>query len=464
MLWLGGRFFSLLFSDVRSEAASAEIQIIKGRAEFSFPESEQWTPAYSEQKFLAGDSIRTGTNSRVSLEFLGGNMIFLDENSEVTFAELEEKSSGKKIVSLRLDQGRLWARVSDDDFNSDSDSHFTVASDRVRVYVRGTLFDLTTNSNQDVIRLIKGNVDVDVLDNEAEVLSNVPVGVGQKLVVSSTTLPQLQANQDVLEIIDTDFIESEWHLQNLERFFPQEAGQIRRRIEISAPKASSTTETPVQEAASTDLDPVQITSPADGAVIPASQDTVTIEGIAPLQAAQISVNGYTLTRYQPGDRRWTYFASKKFGTLLPGENKYSVVAVTRDGKRSPAAEISITYQGAGAPVNTDSEPTIESSIDEFKAPVVTNPPTIDANQPYQTSSDVVTIRGIVDPKTNMVEVNGFRLQQFRPGQTEFKYLANARYGNMKEGENIYAIVATGPDGKTATTEIKIVYTPLNLGN
>jgi len=450
----------MLFSDIRSEAASMELQILKGRSEFTFSESDEWTPAYSEQKFLEGDSIRTSNNTRASLSFLGGNMIFLNENTEIQILELEEKSSGKKNVVLLLKKGDLWAHASGDDFSDDTKSQFSVQTDRAIVHVRGTIFDLSSNETQDTLRLIKGSVDVDVFhDGDDEDFTNVNVGVGQKLVLSNASVEQLQSNQDILEIIDTDFIYSEWHLQNLERFSPQEATQIRRRIEVSAVPPVTTGDDNLQ--VSDDLESPNILTPMDGTRIPASSDTITIEGTAPLKAVQIVVNGYTLTKFQPGDRKWAYFGAKKFGTLLPGENTYSVIAISRDGKKSIPAKVNVFYEGEGAVIAAD-DANIVSTIDEFKAPVITRPTVMDEGDPYQTSSEIVTIMGLVDPKTNGVEVNGFRLKKFQPGQTEFSYIANARYDNMKEGENVYAITAFGPDNKKATKSITIIYSPLNV--
>ena len=463
VVWLGARFFSLLFSDVKSENTSAEIQILKGRAEFTLAESEEWTPAYSEQKFLEGDSIRTAPASRASLEFLGGNVVFLDENSELSFKQLEEKGSGKKFVQLILRSGRMWTRVVDDTFNAESDSIFEVETPRIRVHVRGTIFGLSSTTSQDTLQLIKGNVDADILGEDED--TNIKVGVGQKLVVSPATIEKIRAGQDVLDIIDAEFIESEWHLGNLERFFPQEAAQIRRRIEVTAPSAK--TDISGLEVSS-DMEAPKILTPTEGERIPLGQDSVKIEGTAPLQAAQVMVNGYTLTRFQPGDRKWTYFAAKKFGTLVSGQNKISVVALSRDGKRSAPAEVNIFVEGEGASLPTAPmtvAPTAPVAVPNFAVPVVTKPAVIVAGEPYQTSSEVVTITGVVDPQTNAVEVNGYRLRKFQAGQTEFSYIANAamKDGNMHEGENVYEIVALGPDGKKSSTSIKVVYTPIRVG-
>lgn len=363
--------------------------------------------------------------------------------------------------------GQVWTKVSDDDFSQENDSVFEITTDKVMLHVNGTVFDLTATEAQDSVRLIKGSVNVDLF-KDGEVFQNIEVGVGQKLVVNAQALEMLENKEDLLEIIDSEFIDSEWHLQNLEKFFPQEVVQIRRKIELSQPQNSEPTETNTPEG-SEDLPSPEILSPENGIRIPASQDMIKIEGTAPVEAYQIEINGYLLTKFNPGDKKWTYFGATKFGTLVAGENVYKVVAIARDGRRSVPTELKVFYEGEGdeeVQASTLSErPTLEESINQFSAPVVYRPSVFlsDQTKVYQTSASVVTIAGNVDAKTNAVEVNGFRLKKFTPGDTEFSYIANANYGNMKEGENIYTITAFGPDGKQSETIIKIHYTPVKLG-
>jgi len=455
--WTGKMLFGVLFGGDRNEIASVRLQILNGRAEFSLAENvETWTPAYSDQTFLAGDTIRTIGNSRVSLEFLGGNVVFLGPETEFKINELEQKSSGKKIFLANLKKGQIWARVSDDDFGADQKSQFTIETDKLKLYVRGTIFSLSAIDIQNVVRLIKGNVDVDILDGK-EKPQNVKVGVGQKLVVNEENLQKIKNGEDVLEIIDNEFIESEWHLQNLNRFLPQEAAQIRRRIEISAVK------TPVMgNPEGGEMPSPVIISPKDGDQIPANLENLVIEGTAPENTVQIVVNDYTLTKFLPGDRKWSYFASSKFGTLVAGKNTFTVIAISRDGRKSNPVSISVFYTGEDATPKKDLNEALESSINSFSAPVVLKPTVFSHDEPYQTSAPVVTISGLVDPKTNAVEINGFKLKKFTPGQTEFQYIANANYGNLKIGENPFKIVAFGPDGKTSETEIIIHYSPISL--
>ena len=201
------------------------------------------------------------------------------------------------------------------------------------------------------------------------------------------------------------------------------------------------------------LDSPTITSPAPGTVIPASQDTLELEGTAPPDAYRISVNGYVLTKFQPGDRKWSYFASKKFGTLVPGENSFEVVSVSRDGRESAPASVQITYEGSNAPV------VITESESDFPVPIVRVPEITDASQVFKTSDPVLHITGIVDPRTIAVEVNGFRLQKYQAGDTEWKYIANASYENMVEGENVYTVVAFGPNNEQSSTSLRVHYTP-----
>jgi len=453
IFFVGKWLFSIIFSETRMTAAHAEIQILDGRAEFSLSGNDEFSLAFSGQKFLTGDRLRTSFGSRVSLELPGGDFIFLGNRSEIEFLKLEQKTSDVKIINIKLIRGRIWARVSENNFNKESGSVFSIETERAKLFTRGAIFDFSVGDGQDTIRLVKGGAEVEIADEELE--ERIVIGVGQKLVVNPENLKNLKNGSEVVEILDSSFIESEWHLKNLERFFPGEAIDIRRRIEILAPKFENSE----KKSAETSIKSPTISSPEPGAKIGAEVDSVKIEGTAPENVFQIVVNGYTLTQFQPGDRKWSYFAAKKFGTLVSGENIFSVEAIYRDGKKSPPAKISIFYEGDSSPVAKKKK----ISIDDFVPPVVLKPIVADPAAGYETSADVVMIKGIVDPKTNIVKVNGFQLKQFHPGNTEFSYIANANYGNMKKGENIFKITAFGPDGKTATTEVKIFYRPISLG-
>lgn len=464
----------------KAQQASAEMKLIQGSTQFALGEEENWvTNTNQAAKLISGDQIQTQNNSEASLSFLERSHIFMNENTQISIDKFTKTEGGKNTVELTIHKGEIWAKIDDGDFGEENGSSFVIHSPNAKTYVEGTVLDIATTENQDTIRLINGKASVDVLFGEDKKEStNISVGVGQKLIVNQSSIEQLQAGNDILESIDQSFQESDWHIRHLEQFFPEEAGKIKERIQLSLPTV--TVPTVEEEGAPANVDPSieapAILSPENGATIPAAQVDLIIEGTAPAEAEFITVNNYTLTKYLPGDRKWSYFAAKKFGTLVPGENTYTVVATTRDGRSSPVTTLTVNYEGTNdpqVPASTPSEPsagttpTDESQTpspedSDFPKPVVTRPATGGFDDPFQTSSKIITITGTVDPATQSVEVNGFKLRKFLPGNTEFSYIANANYGNLKEGLNTFVIKAFGPDNKVSQSEVKIIYTPLEI--
>jgi hypothetical protein len=467
ILFLIGLFFlgvwqlPSLFGSMWTKDASAQIFIERGKAEFSLEGSSSWTRAIAEQKFLPGDELRTGNNTVASLQFFDGYEIFLSENTEIEIKKLSVSSKETKDIVFVLNQGQIWVHVPEDKQLKEGDSSFLIETSRGNVAAKGTIFDIVTTDNEDVISLVRGAVDVSIFtDEKKKKTKTVSVGVGQKLVLNTKNIESIVDGSDVLEMTDNNFLESDWHLAHLEKFSPEEAAQVRRKLEIAATAQRKATQTAAgeEDLPKADVETPTITSPTSDTVVPANQDSVKLEGTVPAEAFQVSVNGYTLTKFNPGDRKWTYFASKKFGTLVTGENTYEVVAITRDGKKSDPATIKLTYEGINTGVsakNTTQEPT-------FPSPVIIKPALVSLDEIYQTSSEVVTILGTVSLGTQWVTVNDFRLRKFAPGNTEFSYIANARYGNMKRGLNLYRVSAFGPSGAQSTVTVKVHYQPLDL--
>jgi len=495
-LWALFQFFSLLFANVRTEISSAQLEILQGRGEFRLSNDDsEWTPAFSGQNFVEGDQLQTARNAHLELTFFEDHHLFLGEDSHIELVKLEKKSSGQFTAYWRLNRGQLWARIDNTAWaQTDEKPDIKIYTPRSIVNVTGTTFNINVTEESDELKLIQGGVQLDLLDAEDEVENRVTVSVGQQIAVSDNASSMAEP-ASLLEIIEPEFLESEWHLRNLEQFDPEGVAATRKKIDArNAP--APTPELPVSpDLESTaplnpDLEAPIILSPAQNAVIPAAQNSITLEGTAPEQAFQIQINGYTLSKFEPGDRKWTYFAATQFNTLNPGENLYQIIAIDRQGQRSPVTELRLTYEGVApapaptpAPVEpavteeapaegtsapvTETEETTEVSID-FPAPRVTTPTLFadDPNATYQTSSDRVTLFGEVPVGTNSVRVNGFQLQKFSVGDTKFQYTAIAlgANGNMQEGENTYTIQAIGPDGLSSEAQVKVVYTPLNIEN
>ncbi len=487
-LWALFQFFSLLFQNVRTEIASAQLEILQGRGEFRLSnEDSSWTPAFGGQNFVEGDQIQTARNARLKLTFFKDNYLFLGENSRLELIKLEKKSSGQFTAHWKLSAGQLWANIDNTSWaQSDKKPDIKIYTPHSIVNVTGTTFNLKVADDADELKLIKGGVQLDLLDKNKEIANRITVSVGQQIVINQDTATLLDPSS-TLSIIEPEFLESEWHLQNLELFDPEGVAETRAKIEArNAPTVAPTIETPEQTLDSDaplnpELAAPVILSPAENTVIPATKSSITIEGTAPKQAFQIQVNGYTLSKFQPGDRKWTYFAATKFNTLKSGENLYQIIAIDRQGQRSPVTELRLNYEGVvvtPTPLTTSANETAQnitetvptktkdSLPDVFPAPVITTPALFAENPKaiYQTSSDRVTLFGEVPVGTNTVKVNGFQLRKFRIGDTKFQYTAIALgvNGNMQEGENTYNIQALGPDGKFSETKVTVFYSPFNL--
>lgn len=83
----------------------------------------------------------------------------------------------------------------------------------------------------------------------------------------------------------------------------------------------------------------------------------------------------------------------------------------------------------------------------------------DENGFYRVSSKVATLEGRVSGAHRVV-VNDYTLQQFSPGDSSWRYFANADFDLMREGENIYEVYAENADGvRSEPLVVKVFYEP-----
>ncbi len=83
----------------------------------------------------------------------------------------------------------------------------------------------------------------------------------------------------------------------------------------------------------------------------------------------------------------------------------------------------------------------------------------DDNGFYRVTSRVATLEGTVSGAEKVI-VNDYVLQQFSPGNTVWRYYANADFDLMREGENTYEVYAENSEGvRSAPLIVKVFYTP-----
>ncbi len=108
----------------------------------------------------------------------------------------------------------------------------------------------------------------------------------------------------------------------------------------------------------------------------------------------------------------------------------------------------------------------EENLEPLKVTATTNPATagalaVTSANPLETSVLYNVVRGTAPAGTHAVEVNGYKLRKFSPGQTRWTYLAATYLNTLKEGQNDYTVRALDVDGSAiATTSFSIVYNPV----
>ncbi|MBI2634792.1 hypothetical protein HYW82_03950, partial [Candidatus Peregrinibacteria bacterium] len=84
---------------------------------------------------------------------------------------------------------------------------------------------------------------------------------------------------------------------------------------------------------------------------------------------------------------------------------------------------------------------------------------LDANGFYRVTSRVATLTGGISGAAKVI-VNDYTLQKFKAGDVSWSYFANADFGLMKVGENIYQVYAVDAAGnKSEPLTVKVFYTP-----
>jgi len=78
-----------------------------------------------------------------------------------------------------------------------------------------------------------------------------------------------------------------------------------------------------------------------------------VKGTTPSNTQKITVNGYELTKYIPGQTQWDYIASTRFSTLSDGTNNYVLKSYDKDGEETGSLMFTIDYE---APTVPDSLP------------------------------------------------------------------------------------------------------------
>ena len=148
--WLGGIV-----------AQTATLTNVSGIVEVLPSDSNVWQPAAAGKVIAAGDRIRTGGSSAVTLSFFDGSTSSLEAKTELTVSQLSSRRDGSsKVILLHQWMGRSYNHVQR---LPDLASRFEIETPTAVTAVRGTEFTITVEAD--------GTTDVVVIEGRVEVTS-----------------------------------------------------------------------------------------------------------------------------------------------------------------------------------------------------------------------------------------------------------------------------------------------------
>lgn len=453
--------------NIQSLENKAAVTVVMGRAEIKIWGVENWTAAIDGSILHEGDMIRTSPGSRAILTLLNGSMARLDAQTEVEITGLKSRDT-QDDVAFALKSGQIWFKRSEKEGVKSTSNVTTKHLDVISI---GTIFGVDMSGNRESARVMDGKVSVNVKVEDGDsmrIAETVEVAMGQEVSLGQSDIANLQNRKVVqlLAILSDDFRSGEWYEWNRRQDMTGGVGvavvdavkqqQEAPPVQEEAPKQEPAAATvPVAESA-----PTVVLAPLSTPVILSPKEserttksgTVTIAGTVSNSTDKIEMTTYVggkpepyiLQRYKSGTETWSYVAAREYSNFLPGENRFSIVAIGKDGTRSGAAEIVINYDKPKEPA-------------DLSAPKVL---TFNGGSSAETTEDAVEVAGTVGKGIVKVFVNDFALTRYLPDSGKWSYYARTVYKNLQEGENEYSVYGVDYDGnKTPVTKFTITKKP-----
>ena len=348
-------------------------------------------------KLLPDDRIVTNAGGRALLTFFDGTMVRMDEQSEIT---IDESSLGTKesSLSLTLARGAAWLKTP-------APSIFSGAITRS---ITTENYTVTIPTDAEVVlgshSILVFSADGDGVLLEASGADDITIGEGQQIIV-----PENEAF-----IGDMRRYRSAMDPLAVRRAFIEES-RLLIPSSAQAGEASSTVAAPM------DVNFISIERPTDGQTV--SGSTVRVQGSVGARIERVRVNGYPASI----DRTQGTYSQE---LALPAGNSFTirVEALDRTG-------VIVEQQ----------ERTVKPALS-----VVSPTPSIVSpgknGETVRTSAGEIEIRGTAPAGTVAVYVNDYKLMLFREGNADWSYLASKRFDNLRDGPNVFNVVAENASG------------------
>lgn len=357
-------------------------------------------------KLWPDDRVVSNAGGNATLSFFDGTVARIDEQSDVTI-DASSRGTKESNVAATLSHGALWVRTpSVQDYSGAVVRRFSTEN-----------FTATLPSDAEVVlgarTVLVFSADGDGVVIDAAGTDSITIGEGQQL-----TVPEDAA-------FDGD----------LRRYRSAMDPLAVRRAFIEESRAmgpSSETPSADGQSASVDLDLITVASPEDGQTV--SGSTVRVQGAVGARVERVRVNGYPATI----NRAQGTYAQE---LALPTTDTFTIRVEALDRTGVIVEQQERTVRLAAAP--------------SAGAPSIASPGK--NGETVRTASQEVEIRGTAPDGTVAIYVNDYKLQLFRAGDAQWSYLASLRLNNLKQGENVFNVIAEDASGgRSAPATLTIV--------
>jgi hypothetical protein len=129
-----------LLGNNRALGAATTVTIISGDIQIRHSSAGAFVPATDGEVITAGDTIRTGANSRAVLTYFEGSTVTVEPDSELVVEAVGAQTDGSTVVVMQQNAGRTWHVVTR---LISGNSKYEVKTPASTASVRGTAFDVT---------------------------------------------------------------------------------------------------------------------------------------------------------------------------------------------------------------------------------------------------------------------------------------------------------------------------------
>lgn len=381
----------------------AYMHIVEGSVEMKTWGTEDFFELASDALIIQGDEVKTSADARVIFEFFDGTTMRMGGGSDVIFEEMNDHDTDPSI-SIFLVDGKVWFNKV---YKNSGDTEILIKGNNINTISDNSSVFTVESEFDEAVRVLHGyEVMVNVLTNDdsKKVVQNEKIGVGQEIVFTDKVLDRYWKHQSpaVLSALGEEFEDSRWYAWNVAedqrptefvkvdsatgnfiKVEPQVFDPVEEEetLDGEALEGEATDEEGDASADVTEKEAVEpeeeevkeeeskVTGPlkkptifsvegkkqtnAEGQYVVVSRLGTLIGGVS--GAEKVIVNGYTLTKFKPGDTTWTYYANADFALMVQGENTYEVVAVAPDGTKSDPLVVKVLHDPTQAPAENTVE-------------------------------------------------------------------------------------------------------------